>query len=141
MLFMNDTDIGNDWGAVIDSVIKEKPKFIKRTHDYMFMSNLNILESILEPYKFTAEKLIEPDGSVTLGLEEIDLAVNGKDEEEAVRKMAEDILEYAEDYYSDFDNWYSAVNRKSHLPYVVKALMLNDVHKIGRLIVCHLGEI
>jgi len=138
---MNDTDIGNDWGAVIDSVIKEKPKFIKRTHDYMFMSNLNILESILEPYKFTAEKLIEPDGSVTLGLEEIDLAVNGKDEEEAVRKMAEDILEYAEDYYSDFDNWYSAVNRKSHLPYVVKALMLNDVHKIGRLIVCHLGEI
>jgi len=100
-----------------------------------------MLEIILEPYKFTARKYVEDSGSITLGLNEIDLAVNGKDEEEAIKKMAEDILEYAEDYFAEYTLFYNAPNRKHHLPYAVKALMLNDVKKIGELIECHPGEI
>ena len=104
------------------------------------ISDINIVENLLEAYKFTARKYVEEDGSITLGLNEIDLAENGKDEEEAVKLMAEAILEYSEDYYNDFDFWAKGW-RKAHIPYVLKALILNDTEKIGGLIVCHLGEI
>jgi hypothetical protein len=65
---------------------------------------------------------------------------NGVDERDAIRKMAAAILDYSQDYYNEFDYWFRA-NRKSHLPYVIKALLLNDIEKIGELIQCHLGEI
>ena len=100
-----------------------------------------VIENILAQFEFTAEEFTEDNGSVTLSLNEIDLIENGKNKEEAINKMAAGILEYSQDYYNDFDFWYSAPNRRSHLPYVLKALLLNDVEKIGGLITCRLGEI
>jgi hypothetical protein len=87
-----------------------------------------------------AEKYIEDDNSVTLPLNELDLVENGITENDAKMKLAEDILEYAEDYYSDFDYWKKAPNRKNHIPYVLKALILQDVNKIGESILCQIGK-
>jgi len=105
------------------------------------MIDVGVIENMLSAYTFSAIKYIEDDGSVTLGLNELDLAENGRNEEDAIRKMAEAIFEYSEDYYDNFALWYSAPNRKTHLPYVVKALIINDVDKIGELITCRPGEI
>ena len=102
--------------------------------------NFDMLGVMLEPYKFTARRYVEDSGSITLSLDEIDLAVNARDDEEAIRKMAEDILEYSEDYFHRFDSWYSSANRKPHLPYVFKALMLNDAEQIKNLITCRHRE-
>ena len=140
MLTINATEVRNEWSSVVDSVIREKPTFIKRTRDYMLLSDIGTIENFLDAYKFTANKYIEEDGSVTLGLVEIDLAENGKDEQDAIKKMAQAILEYAEDFYNEFSYW-ARGNRKSHIPYVFKALILNDIEKIGRLITCRLGKI
>ena len=141
MYAINATQVRNEWSAVVDSVIREKPRFIKRTRDRMLLSDLNVIEEMLSVYTFTAITYIEDDGSVTLALKEIDLAENGKDEQTAVNKMAQAILEYSEDYYREFTLWYSAPNRKQHLPYVMKALIINDTDKIGELIICRPGEI
>jgi hypothetical protein len=140
MLVLNATDVRKEWSLVIDSVIREKPKFIKRTRDTLFLTDLSVLESLLSAYSFTADKYIEEDGSVTLSLIEFDLVENGENEPEALRKLAAAILEYAEDYYDDSAFWVRGA-RKAHLPYVFKALILNDVEKIGGLIECRLGEI
>jgi len=140
MLAMNATDVRNDWSSIVDSVVREKPKFIKRTRDYMFLSNLEVLEGLLALYTFNAEIFAEEDGSVTLSLFEIDLIENGKDEQEARLNLAKSILEYSEDYYKEFSFWSSAPNRKPHVPYVFKSLILNDIEKIGELIECHLGK-
>lgn len=40
------------------------------------------------------------------------------------------------DFYSDFSYWGSAPNRKSHIPYVFKALFMGDIQKIGESIRC-----
>jgi electron transfer flavoprotein alpha subunit len=135
------TDARNNWSSVVDSVIREKPKFIKRTRDCMFLSDISVLENVLSAYTFTADRYVEDDGSITLGLVEIDLAENGKDDEEVLKKMAKAILEYAEDYYKEFNLFYSTTNRKNHMPYVIKSLLLNDLNKIGGLITCRPGEI
>ncbi len=49
------TTVRKDWSAVCDSVIHEKPKFIKRTRDKMWLSNLETISEFLEVYSFTAK--------------------------------------------------------------------------------------
>ena len=68
MLMEQATTVRKEWSAVCDSVIHEKPKFIKRTRDKMWFSSLDTMSEILAAYKFTADKYIEPDGSITLSL-------------------------------------------------------------------------
>ena len=97
MLMEQATTVRKEWSAVCDSVIHEKPKFIKRTRDKMWFSNLETISEILEAYYFTAMRYIEGDNSVTLSLNEIDLVENGKDEKEARLNMGRAILEYALD--------------------------------------------
>ena len=137
---INSTDARREWSSVVDSVLREKPKFIKRTRDYMFLSDLPILESLLQAYELSAVRLLEDDGSVTLSLDQLDLIENAPTEQDALNCLASAILEYAEEYYSDFAYW-SRGDRKSHIPYVLKALILNDTQKIGGLIECRHGGI
>ena len=139
MLTISATQVRSNWSEVVDSVVRHKPAFIKRTRDYMMLSDIGLVEKMLEVYSFHAELFIEDSGSVTISLDEIDLVENGDDEQDAIKKMASGILDYAEDYYNDFAYWYSAPNRKAHLPYVMKALILDDIDKIGGLITCRHG--
>jgi hypothetical protein len=139
MLAINATKARNEWSTVVESVIREKPAFIKRTRDYLFLSDISVLEKILSVYSFHAETLIEDDGSVTLSLDEIDLTENAPDMQGAISKLAEAILEYSKDYYKEFAYW-SRGDRKLHIPYVFKTLILNDIDMIGDLIKCRRGK-
>ena len=140
MYAINATKVRNEWSSISESVIREKPAFIKKTRDYMFLSDIKTIEQMLSAYSYTADIYFEDDGTITLSLYEIDLVENGLDESEAIEKLARAILEYSEDYYNDFAYW-ARGQRKSHLPYVFKALILNDPEKIGGLIQCRRGKI
>ena len=140
MLAINATTARNEWSSVVESVIREKPAFIKRTRDYLFLSDIDILENLLSAYSFHANILIEDDGSVTLSLDEIDIMENASDIQSAKSKLANAILEYSKDYYKEFSYW-SKGGRNLHIPYIFKALILNDVDKIGDLIKCRRGKI
>lgn len=134
------TEVRKEWSSVLDSVVRDKPQFIKRTRDKMWLSNLDIMGEILDAYKFTAEKYIEDDGSVTLSLNEIDLVENASTEAEAKNLLAQSIMEYAEEYYNNFSYYNAAPNRKKHVPYIFKALIMDDIMKIGECIECHDGK-
>ncbi|MCL2721813.1 MAG: hypothetical protein FWD47_10815 [Treponema sp.] len=140
MLAINATKARNEWSMLVDSVIREKPAFIKKTRDYLFLSDLNVLENILSVYSFNAETITEEDGSITISLDEIDLIENAPDIPSAVSKLAHAILEYSEDYFNEFAYW-SRGSRKSHIPFVFKALIINNADKIGELIKCRHGKI
>lgn len=140
MFTLNATDVRRDWSAVMESVIREKPQFIKRTRDYMVLTDVKLLENLLSAYHFTADKFVEEDGSVTLSLRELDLAENAPTEAEARKLLGQSILDYAEDFYKEFSLWSTAPNRKGHVPYVLKALIIDDVGKIGDLIKCQAGK-
>ena len=139
LLAMNATQVRNEWSSVVDSVVRERPQFIKRTRDYLMLSNVDTIESILSVYSFHAQVFFEDDESVTVSLDEIDLVENDTDEEGARSKISKAILDYSDDYYNDFAYWGSG-SRKSHLPYVLKALILNDADKIGGLLECRHRE-
>lgn len=140
MMVTSATEVRKEWSSVLDSVVRDKPQFIKRTRDKMWLSNLEIMGEILDAYKFTAEKYIEDDGSVTLSLNEIDLVENASTEAEAKNLLAQSIMEYAEEYYNNFSYYNAAPNRKKHVPYIFKALIMDDIMKIGECIECHDGK-
>ena len=95
MLMEQATTVRKEWSSVCDSVIHDKPKFIKRTRDKMWFSNLETMSEILEAYHFTADRFVEEDGTVTLSLNEIDLIENGCTESEARELLGKSILEYS----------------------------------------------
>lgn len=134
------TDIRKEWSAAIDSVVREKPLFIKRTRDYVVMSDVGTIECILEAYEYIADKYIEDDGSVTLSLRKMDLVENAPDEKSAIKKLAESIYEYAKEFYEEFSLWSKAPNRKHHVPYVLRAIMLNDAKELESMILCQDGK-
>ncbi|MEG2144060.1 MAG: hypothetical protein RRY40_01885 [Oscillospiraceae bacterium] len=140
MFALNSTDVRKDFSAVLDLAVREKPQFIKRTRDYMILSDVHFFDSLLCGYSYSAQKFCEADGSVTLSLNELDIIENGQDEAEAKKKIAQAILDYSEDFYKDFSYWGSAPNRKAHIPYVFKALAIDDAEKIGDMIICLDGK-
>lgn len=73
---MNSTDIRKDWMAAVNTMVMEKPQFFKRSR-YIFLSDLNFMEELLEGYSYTAIRMDEDDKSVTLALNELDLVENG----------------------------------------------------------------
>ena len=140
MLMEQATNVRKEWSTVCDSVIHNKPKFIKRTRDKMWFSNLETMSEILKAYHFTAERFLEEDGSVTLSLNEIDLIENGADEETARINMGNAILEYSMDYYNEYELFSHSPNRKNHIPYIFKALIIDNPKEIGELIECQDGK-
>ena len=139
MIVMNTAQTGSEWDSVVNSAAFDKPQFIKRTQDYMFLSDIGVIETLLSVYAFHAEFFPENDGTVTASLDEIDLVENGANEHDALQKLAGAILEYSKDYYGDYSYW-ARGERKAHLPYVIKSLILNNAQKIGGLIKCRHGR-
>jgi hypothetical protein len=140
MLAMNSTDVRKEWSSVVDGVVRDKPTFIKRTRDRMWLSNLDTMADILEVYHFTAEKFIEDDGSVTLALNEIDLVENAPTESDAKTLLAQSIMEYSAEYYENYAFYSKAPNRKKHIPYIFKALITDNINELGEAIICQDGK-
>lgn len=78
--------------------------------------------------------------SVTLSLNEIDLVENSENEQSARLALGNGILEYAADYYNDYVLYSHSPNRKGHIPYIFKALIMDNPEKIGESIQCQDGE-
>ena len=140
MLMEQATTVRKEWSSFCDGVIHDKPIFIKRTRDKMWFSNLETMSEILKAYVFTATKFVEEDGSVTLSLNEIDLIENGETEQAARLALANDILEYSTDYYMNYEMYSHAPNRKGHVPYIFKALIMDNLQEIGESIQCQDGK-
>ena len=140
MIMEKATDVRKEWSAICDCVIHDKPKFIKRTRDRMWFSNLDTMAEILKAYTFTAQKFIEDDGSVTLSLNEIDLVENGSDEISARLAMGNAILDYSMEYYNDYAFYSRSPNRRGHIPFIFKALIMDDPNEIGESIQCQNGK-
>jgi hypothetical protein len=140
MFVMNATDVRRDWSSVMENAVRKGPQFMKRTRDYMVLADVGLLESLLTAYEFNADLYREDDGSITISLRELDIIENAPNEQEARQRLGKAILEYAEDYYKDFQLWSTAPNRKGHIPYVLKALITDDASKLGAMIKCQAGR-
>ena len=140
MQTINATEVRNDWSAVMDSVSHKQPVFIKRTRDYMMLASTEDVSNMLSYLKYNVTKENEPDGSVTLAADDLDLVVNAETEDAARSSMAREIVEYAEEYFGNYETYRHTPNRRGHLPFIMKALIADTNKEVEDAIVCHDGR-
>lgn len=120
------SDVRREWSKFIDEVKWIKPALVKRNRDIIAVLSFDLLEFILKEYKLTVEVKKEGDGSYTGVLNEMDLMVNAGDIESLELEMANELLEYSEEYMNEFAFYYGSPNRKNHFPYVYRSILASD---------------
>ena len=134
------TEVRKNWSSVCDKVSRVSPEIIKRTHDLMFLISQSDMLSVLEHVKYDVSVFIEDDGSFTVISDTMDIAENAASKDKALDLLAASILEYAHEYYSDYQLYSKSPNRKAHLPYITKAILLASPSKIREEFVCRNGK-
>lgn len=124
---LNATDVRKEWGEFVDKVTRLKPAVVKRSRDYFAAMSLEHLNMILSPYRFTLGYEQESDGSFSGSIKELDMVANAQGLEELKEQLAKDVIDYAHEYMEEFQLYYNAPNRRSHFPYVIRALIQPDV--------------
>lgn len=88
-----------------------------------------MVKDLLHDLTIRAE-LTKEDDIIVGTLEGFDIVVYGESEQEVIQKLAEGLLEYAQEYVNDFKLFYNAPNRKDHYPYVMKILLSSNIEEI-----------
>ena len=128
------TEVRKNWSGFIDGVIHSKPSFVRRNHDYLAAMSLEHLQLILSTYRFSMEYEKEGDGTYSGSIEQIDVVENAETVDLLKQKLAEALVEYAQDYMDNFAMYYHSSNRRAHLPYILTVLAQPDVKGVERLI-------
>jgi len=131
MQTVNATEVRNNFSYYIDTVIREKPIAVKRNRDVLLLFSDQMVKDLLQDLTIQAELTME-DGVIVGTV--FDLVVCGESKQEVIQKLAEDLLEYAQDYVNDFKLFYNAPNRKDHYPYVLRILLSSTIEEIKGLI-------
>ena len=103
--YQNASEVRKNWSVTLDSVVYERPAFIKRTRDQVAMVNTDLLLRLLAYCKYHVISEKEDDGSVTCYVEELQLVENAPEKEECINKVVAAMKDYAVDYYSRFSYW------------------------------------
>lgn len=129
MQTINATEIRNNFSFYIDTVVRDKPIAVKRNRDVLLFFSDQIIKDLLQDLKIHAE-LSKKDGIIIGTINGFDLVVSGESEQEVRQKLAEDLLEYAQDYMDNFKLFYNAPNRKAHYPYILKVLLSSNIDEV-----------
>jgi hypothetical protein len=131
---LNATEVRKDWGRFIDSVVHGKPGIIKRNRDIILSLSIPQAKALLQNVSFKAYFIKEEDGTVTAGLEDIDLLVNREDEQATRLALAKELVDYADEYFNNFQLYFQAPNRRPHFPYVLAVWLQDDASGVAELI-------
>lgn len=134
MDMMQATSVRKSFSSVIDTVVREKPVIFKRNRDHlMLLSSIQVLSSLQE-YNLKAKYVAEEDGTITAILDGFDLVVSAADQAQARIMLADELVDYAEDYFDQFQLYYNSLNRKEHFPYILRVLLAEDLNEVKELI-------
>lgn len=124
------------FSALYDSIYNAlKPVIIRRgREEEVLLLRKDMLKSVLEKFSLRAEALEEDDGSITLAVDELDIAVNASTLEEALKELVEELKIYAQDYLNRAQLFLNAPNRRHHLPYVLRIALCDSDEEIKGLV-------
>lgn len=133
-MVMNSTTVRNHFSEFVDNVVRDKPQFMKRNRDLISFFSEEQLNSLLEKYQFHVKVEKDEDGSFNVMDEKFDLIGWGDTPEEALNDFAEQLIEYAQEYYEDFAMYFQSPNRRPHYPYILHVLSKNSVNEVRTII-------
>ncbi len=129
------TDARKEFSDVFDTVVfKHRPVVVKRRKDAVFLIERQLQKELLSRYTTAAEELPEDDGSVTIAIDELDIAVNAPTKEAAVKELIEELKVYAADYIERLPLFLNSPNRRSHYPYILRIIMADNDDELLQLV-------
>lgn len=139
MVSVNATDVRKNWSTYLDNV-RNKPVFIKRTHDFSALMDIKSLKLALSYVPITYSKVTDKDGSIVISSNDMDIISTGKNAKEALSNFTNDLIEYAQEFYDEFEFWSSAPNRAKHIPMILKILTADNSQEVEDMLVCQNGQ-
>lgn len=125
---------------LIDRVQRMVPVVIrprKKSEESSVIVSRNLLLSLLRDDKMQRRIqprfISEPDGSTTLVLDPLDIAVNEETREDAVLSAASELIEYAREYLSpeNIPVYLHSPNRRSHFAIVFQVALCDSAHEVA----------
>lgn len=113
---------------------QKKPMLLNESSEPVLFITPHQIKQLCESVQLHAIIRNEKDGSITVALQELDLVTNRATTEHAIYALAEDLIDYALEYYAEFELYYQSPNRKNHFPFVMKVLMQSDLDDIIQMI-------
>ncbi|MCZ8522598.1 MULTISPECIES: hypothetical protein [Paenibacillus] len=131
---LNATEVRANFGGFIDTVVREKPQFVKRNRDVITSLSVDHLKLLLSAYELTFEYEIE-DGKYLGSIEQIEDLISEADTlEEMKLDLAQQLIEYSQIFYDAFEEHMAAPNRKTHAPYILRVLLYDNVSEVAELL-------
>lgn len=130
-VYINSTEVRKDFSSTIDRVIYCKPQFVQRTHNRMVMIEEGEFNNLLSNLTIHVKLIKENDGSfiATNSIIE-DVFSTGETKEAAMSELCRELIEYAQEYYDEYDLYSKTPNRKNHAPYVMRILSSPSVESV-----------
>jgi len=123
------TDIyDNVWHRYLPVIIN------RHQNEEVLLLRRELQQDILKAYHLKPEILPEKDGSVTVALNEIDIAVNATSLDGTLDELVKEMKIYAQDYLDRLQLFLNAPNRKTHFPYVMRILLCDSDQEIKSLL-------
>jgi predicted RNase H-like HicB family nuclease len=131
---LNATEVRANFGGFIDSIVREKPQAVKRNRDVIMAFSKEQMKELLSVYELSFEFEQDEDGRYAGSIEQIeDIVADGGSLEELRLELARQLVEYAIDYESNYSRYYNTPNRHNHAPYILRALLEDDIEAVSRM--------
>ncbi len=131
------TEVRKNFSECIDLAVHERPQFVSRTRDGVVLIGERFFDDLLETATIHCTFEDESGGGYILTNEEIsDIIASGKTKPEAMHDLAEQLLEYAAEYYENYSLYSRSPNRKAHIPYVLRILTLAEPNAVEGIFEC-----
>ena len=124
----------HEFNKFIDFGMLKKPQVFQSNKDIFWSFSQEHLIEMLSNFTFVIE--FEKNekgfvGSITT-IEEI--VGKGTSFNRMIEDAASQLIQYASDYYNNFEKYHNDVNKKAHLPYMLNVLLQEDLDGVKRLI-------
>ena len=125
----------NNFKTVFDTVaIQQRPLIVHRHRDEVFLISRRLQKELLAGIGLSAEVLPEENGSVTIAVDALEIAVNGGNREEAIQELLAELKRYAADYMERIQLFVNAPNRRAHLPFVLRIILADNDDEILQMV-------
>lgn len=132
LLAEKSSDVRQDWSRFVDEVIHKSPKFVQRNERDVFVSmNLEYMSVIMDSIRYSVEVEYDKESEEYIAtMHDFWFVEAGETEEIAVHKLANQLLDFAADYYKDLHMYHSTKDFKKQFPLVLKALITDEAKRI-----------
>lgn len=125
-LAVSSEEVSKNIDKYLDKVSGGRPIFIKHRDKYAVALELGLMKQLVEEVTFRIKVEREVDESYILTADGFDMIATGQTLEEAQQELAEELGEYAKDYFDEVEVWSKDKHRASQIKEMVFILLTED---------------